>query len=189
MKRRKFFNVIGLGAFLATSLGITKTVAAATPDTVSGKIDRRLKELGISLPDAPNPMAAYTSFRISGNHLYIAGQGPIHTAENPGLGRVGDSLTTEQGYHAARTTGLNILAQLKKACHGDLDRVVQCLQIQGVVKCTDDYKDSPKVINGASELFRDVFGEKGLGARAALGTNALPMDIACEIISIWEIRL
>lgn len=184
MKRRSFFGLMGTGAFLASSMGMTKTASANT-----GKIDSRLKELGITLPEAPDPLAAYTAFRISGNLVYIAGQGPIHSAEHPGLGRVGKDLTTEQGYQAARTTGLNILAQLKKACGGDLDRVVQCVQIQGIVKCTDDYTDSPKVINGASELFRDIFGESGLAARAALGANALPADIACEILSTWEISI
>ncbi|MBL4802604.1 MAG: RidA family protein [Emcibacter sp.] len=192
MKRRSFFSAIGMGSilsssflassFLASSMGIARANGG-------GKIERRLKELGITLPAAPGPMAAYTPFRISGNLVYIAGQGPIHSPEHPGLGRVGDNLTTEQGYYAARTTGINILAQLKKACGGNLDKVVQCVQIQGVVKCTDDYTDSPKVINGASELFQDIFGESGLAARAAMGTNALPADIACEILSIWEIKI
>ncbi len=181
MKRRNFFSVIGIGSFLASSMSMARSAT-------TGKIDSRLKELGITLPEAPDPMAAYVTYRISGNLVYIAGQGPIHTVEHPGLGRVGKDLTTEQGYQAARSTGLNILAQLKKACDGDLDRVVQCVQIQGVVKCTDDYTDSPKVINGTSELFKDIFGERGLAARAALGTNALPADIAVEILSTWEIK-
>lgn len=181
MKRRSFFSSVGLGAFLLSSISVAGSANR-------GRNSKRLKELGIILPKAPEPVAAYTSFRISGNIVYIAGQGPIHSTEHPGLGRVGEDLTTEQGYQAARTTGLNILAQLEKACGGDLDRVVQCLQIQGIVQCSDDYKDSPKVINGASELFRDVFGESGLAARAAIGTNALPGGIACEILSIWEIN-
>lgn len=189
MERRRFFGLMGLGAVISSSLGGTTSALGASGSTSStGTIDRRLKELGISLPDAPDPIAAYTPYRIVGNLVYIAGQGPIHSQEHPGLGRVGESLTTEQGYHAARTTGMNILAQLKKACGDNLDRVVQAVQIQGVVKCTDEYTDSPKVINGASELFRDVFGESGLAARAALGTNSLPADIAVEILSIWEIK-
>ena len=189
MRRRRFFGLLGLGAVISSSFGgATSTLAASGHKTSAGKIDQRLKDLGITLPDAPAPMAAYTPYRIVGNLVYIAGQGPIHSKDHPGLGRVGDNLTTAQGYQAARTTGLNILAQLKKACGGDLDRVVQAVQIQGVVKCTDDYTDSPKVINGASEMFRDIFGENGLAARAALGTNSLPADIAVEILSIWEIR-
>lgn len=182
MKRRHFFGTLGIGALMASSLGHAKSL------TGGGKIARRLKELGITLPKPQKAKAVYTPFRISGNLVYIAGQGPIHTPEHPGLGRVGKDLSTKQGYYAARTTGLNILALLDKACGGDLDRVVQCVQIQGVVRCTDDYKDSPKVIDGASELFRDVFGEAGLAARAAMGTNALPVGIACEILTIWEIK-
>lgn len=174
---------MGLGALLASTVGLVKTSQAAT-----GQTEARLKELGIVLPEAPGPMAAYTPFRIVGNLVYIAGQGPIHSDAHPGYGTVGRDLTTEQGYQAARTTGYNILAQLKKACGGDLDRVVQAVQIQGTVRCTDEYRDTPKVINGASELFRDVFGERGLAARAAMGTNALPSNIAVEILSIFEIR-
>ena len=183
MKRRSFFGALGMGAFLASTMGLTKKAEAG-----SGKIDARLKELGITLPDAPSPMAAYVPYRIVGNLVYIAGQGPIPSDDFPTIGTVGKDMTTEQGYQAARTVGYNILAQLKKACGGDLDRVVQAVQIQGVVRCTDDYRDSPLVINGASELFRDVFGERGLAARAAMGTNALPVNISVEILSIFEIR-
>ncbi len=182
MKRRHFFGALGLGALMASSLGQAKNL------TGGGKIARRLKELGITLPEPQGAKAVYTPFRISGNLVYIAGQGPIDMPGHPALGRVGKDLSTEQGYYAARTTGLNILAQLDNACGGNLDRVVQCVQIQGVVRCTDEYKDSPKVIDGASELFRDVFGEAGLAARAAMGTNALPVGIACEILTIWEIK-
>ena len=181
MRRRSFFSSLGIGAFLASSMSVARSANL-------GKIDRRLKELGITLPEVATPLAAYVTFRISGDLVYIAGQIPIHSAEHPAFGRVGDNMTTKQGYQAARTTGLNILAQLKKACNGNLDRVVQCLQMQGTVRCTDDYKDSSKVINGASELFRDIFGDSGLAARAVIGTNALPGGFACEILSIWEIK-
>lgn len=184
MKRRSFMGLVGLGSFLAGSVGLTKNATASS----SGKIDQRLKELGITLPPAPGAKAAYVPYRIVGNLVYIAGQGPIHSDETPAFGRVGHDLTTKQGYAAARTVGFNMLAQLKKACGGNLDRVVQAVQIQGIVQCSDDYHDSPKVINGASELLRDVFGDRGLAARAAIGTNALPMNIACEILSVFEIR-
>jgi len=193
LKRRSFFNALGMGALLASSMGFARTAGAKTADgnttgTGTGKIEARLKELGVTLPEAPGPMAAYVTYRITGNLVYIAGQGPIHSAETPGIGVVGRDLTTEQGYQAARTTGYNILAQLKKACGGDLDRVVQAVQIQGTVRCTDEYRDSPKVINGASELFQQVFGDRGLAARAAMGTNALPANIAVEILTVFEIR-
>jgi len=192
MKRRHFFSTIGLGAFLASSIGIASasdTVKNTNKKASAGRIDQRLNELGIVVPEATAPMAVYAPYRVTGNLVYIAGQGPAHTPENPGIGRVGHDLTTRQGYMAARSTGLNILAQLKAACGGDLDRVTQCIQIHGVVRCTEDFEDSPKVINGASELFRDIFGQSGLAARAAMGAYALPAGIACEIISIWEIDI
>lgn len=189
MKRRHFFGAVGLGSLLASTLSFTRSSAAEGSSSKShGIIDKRLKELGITLPKAEGPKAAYVPYRQVGNLLYIAGQGPIHSPEHPGLGRIGKDLTTQQGYQAARTTGLNILAQVKKACGGDLDRVVQCVQVHGIVQCTDDFEESPQVINGTTELFRDIFGEKGLGARAAVGTNALPFNIACEVMSIFEIR-
>lgn len=189
MKRRHFFSTIGIGGLLASSMGFAPSANAGgtLKKKSAGRIDRRLKELGIILPQATKPVAVYAPYRIVGNLAYIAGQGPIDSPEHPAFGRLGHDLSIQQGYHAARTTGFNILAQLKAACGGDLDRVVQCVQINGYVKCTDDFTDSPKVINGASELFRDVFGESGLAARAAMGINALPFDIACEIISVWEI--
>jgi len=98
-------------------------------------------------------------------------------------------LTTEDGFIAARHVGLRILSQLKAACDGDLDRVVQCLQIRGFVNCTSDYNAQSSVINGVSELFRDVFGDAGLAARAALGTNSLPIDASVEVESLFEIRV
>ncbi len=189
MKRRHFFSTMGIGGILASSMAFAPSAKANSRVTKNGggRIDRRLKELGIILPQPTKAVAVYAPYRIVGNLAYIAGQGPIDSPEHPAFGRVGHDLSIQQGYQAARTTGLNILAQLKAACDGDLDRVVQCVQINGYVKCTDDFTDSPKVINGASELFRDVFGESGLAARAAMGINALPFDIACEIISVWEI--
>lgn len=186
MKRRSFFSALGASAFLAGSFGLARSAKA---ETSSGQAEKRLKELAIILPRAPKAIAAYVPFRIVGNMLYVAGQGPIDSREHPAFGKVGKDLTEEQGYQAARTTAYNILAQVKKACDGDLDRVVQCVQIQGMVNCVDGFENSPRVINGASELLRDVFGERGLAARAAIGTNSLPMNIACEVLSIFEIKV
>ncbi|WP_339864027.1 RidA family protein [Paremcibacter congregatus] len=187
MHRRKFFGLVGLSGLLASTFS-GSAAAGSDPASTHGTIDNRLKDLGITLPEAQGPKAAYVTYRKVGNLVYIAGQGPIDSPEHPGLGRVGKDLTVAQGYQAARSTGLNVLAQLKKACDGNLDRVVQCVQVHGIVQCTDDFQESPQVINGATELFRDIFGETGLGARAAVGTNALPFNIACEIMSIFEIR-
>ncbi len=147
-----------------------------------GKIDAKLKELGIILPEASTPIAAYTPYRVVDNLVYIAGQGPSNQ------GKLGRDFTTEQGYGFARDAGIGALSQLKKACDGDLDRVVQCVQIQGIVNCTADFTEQHLVINGCSELFRDLFGDRGLAARAAVGTNSLPVGFACEVITVFEIR-
>ena len=156
--------------------------SADTPPAPSGgKADAKLADLGIELPEAATPIAAYTPIRKVGNMVYIAGQGPSDQ------GVVGSDYTTEQGYGFARDAGINVLSQLRKACDGDLDRVVQCVQLQGLVRCTDDFTEQHLVINGCSELFRDVFGDAGLAARAAVGTNALPVGFVCEVIATFEI--
>ncbi len=151
------------------------------PTSPAGRIDAKLAELGIVLPEATTPIAAYTPIRKVGNMVYIAGQGPQMT------GTVGIEYTRKDGYEAARQAAISILSQLKKACDGDLDRVVQCVQLQGLVRSTPDFTEQHLVINGASELLRDVFGEAGLAARAAVGTNALPVGFVCEVIATFEI--
>ena len=151
------------------------------PAPSSGRIDARLNELGIEIPEASTPIAAYTPIRKVGNMVYIAGQGPQLS------GTVGIEFTREEGYEAARQAAISVLSQLRKACDGDLDRVVQCVQLQGLVRSTPDFTEQHLVINGASELLRDVFGDAGLAARAAVGTNALPVGFVCEVIATFEI--
>ena len=151
-------------------------------------VEARLKELGLTLPEPAGPAAVYVPYRISGNQVFIAGNIPPLDLEIPTAGKVGSDLTPEQGYAAARLTGLRVLAQLKVACGGDLDRVVKALQIRGFVSCVPEFTGQSGVVNGASDLFREVFGEAGLAARAALGTNSLPLNAAVEIESVWEIR-
>lgn len=181
MNRRSFFEMLGAAAM---ALGFTKLASAQ-----SGRgVEARLKELGVTLPEPAAPVAAYVPYRLSGKQLFIAGNIPPLDAEVPTAGKVGADLTAEQGYAAARLAGLRVLAQLKAACDGDLDRVVKALQIRGFVNCTPDFTGQSAVVNGASDLFRDVFGDAGLAARAALGANALPLNAAVEIESIWEIR-
>lgn len=182
MNRRSFFELAGAAA-LAT--GMSSMARAAAPHNVEAK----LNEMGLALPDAPTPVAVYVPYRISGNQVIIAGNIPPNDLDTPTYGKLGRELTTEDGYTAAKHVGLRILAQLKKACDDDLDRVVKCLQIRGFVNCTDDFTEQSLVINGASELFVAVFGEEGKGARAALGTNSLPLGASVEIESIWEIRV
>ena len=152
-----------------------------SPTPSGGRVDAKLAELGIELPEANTPIAAYTPFRKVGNMVYIAGQGPAIS------GTVGIEFTLAEGYDAARSAAISVLSQLKAACDGDLDRVVQCVQLQGLVRSTDDFTEQHLVINGASELLRDVFGDAGLAARAAVGTNALPVGFVCEVIATFEI--
>jgi enamine deaminase RidA (YjgF/YER057c/UK114 family) len=181
MNRRSFFEMLGVAS---VALGLSKT-AAAQP--ASGA-EARLRELGLSLPEPAGPAAVYVPYRLSGNLVFIAGNIPPLDADVPTTGKVGANLTLEQGYAAARLAGLRVLAQLRAACDGDLDRVVKALQIRGFVNCAADFTGQSGVVNGASELFREVFGDAGLAARAALGANALPSNAAVEIESVWEIR-
>ena len=179
MNRRSFVAALGATAAVNVAKPARATVASA---------EKKLRELGIVLPEPSGPVAVYVPYRISGNQVYIAGQIPPLDTDVPAVGKVGGDLTVEQGYAAARLVGLKILAQLRAACDGDLDRVVQAVQIRGFVNCTGDFTAQPSVINGVSDLFRDVFGEAGLAARAALGTNALPLNAAVEVESLFEIR-
>lgn len=153
----------------------------SSPPTKMGRIDKRLKELGIEIPDATIPIAAYTPIRKVGNMVYIAGQGANVQ------GTVGIDFTLEEGQAAARDTAIKVLSQLRLACDGDLNRVVQCVQLQGLVRCTPDFSEQHLIINGASELFRNVFGDAGLAARAAIGTNAFPRGAVCNLIATFEI--
>jgi enamine deaminase RidA (YjgF/YER057c/UK114 family) len=181
MNRRSFFEMLGTAS---VALGFAKTATAATSHAVEDK----LKSMGLTLPEAARPVAVYVPYRVSGNQVFVAGQIPPADLDTPTYGKVGKDLTTEEGYIAARHVGLRILAQLKAACDGDLDRVVQCLQIRGFVNCTDDFTGQSSVINGVSELFHEVFGDAGLAARAALGTNSLPINASVEVESLFEIR-
>lgn len=147
----------------------------------------RLKELGITLPEAPNPVATYVTAVISGNMLYISGHGPA-AIEGVKPGKVGADLTLEEGRLAARATALSVLATMKNAL-GSLDRVVRLVRTFGMVNAAPDFTEQPQVINGYSDLMAQVFGEQaGKGVRAAVGMGSLPSNIAVEVESIWEIR-
>ncbi len=182
MDRRSFIEVLGTASMAA---GLATAAQAAEPHNVEAKLER----MGLKLPDGASPVAVYVPFRITGNQAFIAGNIPPDGLDTPTYGKVGADLTTEEGYIAARHVGLRILAQLKVACGGDLNRVTKCLQIRGHVNCTPDFTEQSSVINGVSELFRDVFGDAGLAARAALGANALPRNASVEVESIFEIQV
>ncbi|MEM7545814.1 MAG: RidA family protein [Pseudomonadota bacterium] len=153
---------------------------------MTGQIDARLAELGITLPDAPAPAAKYVPAVRTGNLVFVSGQ--ISMDENGMIiGKLGDGFSTEDGAAAARVCAINLMAQMRAACDGDLDRVAQVVKLTGFVNSTADYPDHPKVINGASELFADVFGDKGKHARSAFGVVNLPFGVAVEIEAIFEI--
>jgi enamine deaminase RidA (YjgF/YER057c/UK114 family) len=150
------------------------------------KTEQRLKELGISLPAARQPLANYVGSVRTGNLLYLAGNGPGAPGESLPVGKVGRDFTVEQGYQHARSTGLNLIAGMKAAL-GDLDRVVRIVKVLGMVNGTPEFGNQPEVINGCSDLFVEVFGERGKHARSAVGMGSLPRGIPVEIEVIVEV--
>ena len=182
MNRRSFFEMAGA---LSVALGVSKAASAQASHDIAAK----LAAMDLTLPEPATPVAVYVPYRVTGNQVFIAGNIPPSDLDTPTYGKLGRDLTTEDGYIAAKHVGLRILAQLGRACDGDFDRVVKCLQIRGFVNCTQDFTEQSSVINGTSELFAELFGDAGKGARAALGTNALPLGASVEVESIWEIRV
>ncbi|MCC9643149.1 RidA family protein [Rhodopirellula sp. JC740] len=150
--------------------------------------DARIDELKLELPPAPKPMGVYKPIVQAGNMVYLSGHGPLKSDKTLITGRLGLDMDVEVGYEAARQTGLGMLATLRNHL-GSLDKVSRLVKLLGLVRCTESFDAQPAVINGCSELFRDVFGEDaGVAARSALGTNALPGGIAVEIEAIFEIN-
>ena len=150
-------------------------------------IENNLKKLNISLPKAPDPVGSYVAYKKVGNLLFISGQLPIDAQGNIIKGKIGKDLSLEDGQKASKLCVINILAQVKKALDGDLDKVKNCIKITGYVNSTDDFKDQPKVINPASDTLVAVFENKGKHARAAVSTNSLPLGSSVEIDAIFEI--
>ncbi|MDA7977672.1 MAG: RidA family protein [Pirellulales bacterium] len=148
----------------------------------------RFKELGLELPPAAKPQGVYKPIVVSGNMAYLSGHGPLQSDGSLITGRVGSEIDPEAGYQAARQTGLAILATLRSH-FGSLDRVKRIVKSLGMVNAAPNFKDHPKVINGYSELLRDVFGEDaGVGARSAVGMGSLPLNMAVEIEAIFEVE-
>lgn len=150
--------------------------------------EARLAELGIELPPAPKPVGVYKPALIAGDMVYMSGHGPLKSDGTLITGRIGADMDQQAGYDAARQTGLAMLATLQSHL-GSLDKIARVIKVLGLVRCTDEFDQQPAVINGCSELFRDVFGEDaGVGTRSALGTNALPGGIAVEIEAILQLK-
>ena len=150
-------------------------------------IEKKLKELNIKLPNAPEPVGAYVAFKKIDKLLFISGQLPIDLDGKMIKGKIGKDLTLEDGQKASKLCAINILSQAKKAMNGDLNKIKNCIKITGYVNSIDNFIDQPKVINPASETLSEVFGDKGKHARAAVSTNSLPLGAAVEIDAILEV--
>jgi enamine deaminase RidA (YjgF/YER057c/UK114 family) len=159
-----------------------KTFARSRPMTPEAK----LASMGLTLPEIPKPMANYVPFKIDGNMLYLSGQGPRRNDGSMATGKVGRDVTVEQAYEHAKLVGLGLLAAAKAAV-GDLSKI-EVLKVLGMVNAVPDFTDQPKVINGCSDLFVAVLGERGRHARSAVGMGSLPMQITVEIEAVMRIH-
>ncbi len=154
---------------------------------MSGKIEKKLQELGITLPTPTAPLANYVPFVRTGDLVVVSGQIPAVDGKVAVAGKVGDGLTIEQGQHAARLCFINALVHLKSACGGDLDRVQQVVRLGGFIAAPPSFTQHAQVMNGASDLAVAVFGEAGRHARAAVGAPSLPLDAAVEVEAMFRI--
>ncbi len=155
---------------------------------MAGNVEKNLKDKAIELPQPAGPAANYVPYVVSGNLVFISGQIPFWNGELRYKGTVGQALNVADGQAAARICALNIVAQLKEACGGDLDRVVRCVKLGGFVCCAADFTDHPKVVNGASDLIVDIFGDAGKHARFAVGAPSLPLGVGVEVDAVFEIE-
>ena len=150
--------------------------------------DDNLKKLNIILPDPKGPVGAYVATKIVGKLLFISGQVSIDKNAKLITGKIGKDLNLEQGYMAAERCGLSIIAHVKKVCDGDLNQIKTCVKLTGYVNSTDDFKDQPKIINGASDIISKIFEKKGEHTRAAVSVNSLPLGVAVEVDAIFELN-
>ena len=150
--------------------------------------EENLAKESIKLPNAPQPVGSYVAFKKSEKLLFISGQISIDESGNLIKGKLGKDLKTEDGYNAGVRCAVNIIAQAKKACDGDLSKIKSCIKLTGYVNSTDDFTDQPKIINGASDLISSLFGEIGKHTRAAVSVNSLPLGVAVEVDAIFELN-
>ena len=151
-------------------------------------IEDKIKQLNIKLPEAKPPVGNYVATKISGKMLFVSGQISIDEKGELIKGKVGKDLNVETGYNAAKRCGLSIISQIIKACDNDLTKIKSCVKLTGFVNSTDDFKDQPKVINGASDLIASIFGDSGMHTRAAVSVNSLPLGVAVEVDAIFELN-
>ena len=150
--------------------------------------DEKIKKLGIILPNAAAPVGSYVATKIIGKLLYISGQISINDKGELIKGKLGKDLKTEDGYTAAKRCALSIVAQAKKACQNDLNKIKFCVKLTGFVNSTEDFIEQPKVINGASDLIVSIFEDAGMHTRAAVSTNSLPLGVSVEVDAIFELN-
>ena len=163
---------------------MTRTMTCSKPHA----IDRRLAELGISLPEPAAPLAAYVGFVVTGGTVVVSGQLPLEGGSPRARGRLGDAISVEEGAACARACAVNVLAQLRSAIEGDWDRLDRCVRLGGFCASTPEFTDHPAVVNGASELMVEVLGERGAHARAAVGVAALPLGVPVEVEATFALR-
>tara|TARA_B100001964_G_C13856669_1_gene432595 strand:+ start:174 stop:608 length:435 start_codon:yes stop_codon:yes gene_type:complete len=144
--------------------------------------------MGLDIHEAPAPVGAYVAFKFVNKFLYISGQISVDSKGKFIKGKVGRDLDLKKGQEAAKLCAINIIAQAKKACSGDLEKIAGCIKLTGFVNSSEDFIDQPKVINGASELISSVFGEGGKHTRAAISANSLPLGVAVEVDAIFELN-
>jgi enamine deaminase RidA (YjgF/YER057c/UK114 family) len=151
------------------------------------QVEDRLRALGIALPAPPAPVASYVPFTLHGSQVFISGQIPLQEGALKYIGKLGADLSLEQGQAAAQLCAINVIAQLRAACGGNLDRVTACLKLGVFVNAAPDYTKHPEVANGASDLIAAVFGDAGRHARAAVGVASLPRGVAVEVDAVFGI--
>jgi|TARA_B100001750_G_C15503142_1_gene598566 enamine deaminase RidA (YjgF/YER057c/UK114 family) len=153
-----------------------------------GNMKKRLKKLKIAIPDAPAPLANYKPYNISGKQIFISGQLPIQNNKLTFIGKLGKEVTVKQAIKAAEICIINVIAQLKKACSGDFNKVKSCLKLNVYINSSNRYAKNSEVVNSASNMLIKILGQKGKHARSAVGVNSLPMDSVLEIDAIFEIK-
>ena len=149
--------------------------------------EENIKKNNLTLPNAADPVGSYVATKVVGKLLYISGQISIDADGKLIKGKVGKDLNTDEGYKAAERCGLSIISHAKKACQGDLSKIKSCVKLTGYVNSTNDFKDQPKVINGASDIIAKVFEKKGEHTRAAISSNSLPLGVSVEVDAIFEL--
>ena len=150
--------------------------------------EENIKNLKLNLPDAKAPVGSYVATKIVGKLLFISGQISINEKGELIKGKIGQELSTEDGYNAAKRCGLSIISQVKNACDNDLSKIKSCIKLTGFVNSTDNFIEQPKVINGASDIIASIFGDAGMHTRAAVSTNSLPLGVSVEVDAIFELN-